>query len=276
MPSLYARLAAEFDAAYDKETGVLAPSFDKATVSRIVYPDATIDAGGRAHAPCDGYLCRVWIPIQYSDGLDYYENEREYSAGEFLPLNYEMLELGGERPFSKHFESKQRRAKWAADNAALIEQIETKLSWSDFAMDVLSRAKRECGFTPRQAEVIDSMLKKADAKANETIDEISDNGHFGTVGERFTTTVTVEKVLEFDGIYGPYFIATLRTSCGKELTYKGGNPPISWPMSDGGYIGGKGVTGELAFTIKDHTEYKGRSQTVIQRPRTKGVALNSN
>ena len=272
MPSLYARLAEEFNAAYDKETGILAPSFDKATVSRIVYPDATIDSNGMAHAPCDGYVCRVWIPIPYSDG-EYYEDEREYSAGEFLPMNYELLEFAGERPFSKQFMAKQRRAKWAADNAELIEQIETKLSWSGFAMDVLSRAKRECGLTPKQAAAIDNMLKKADEKVNEPV---VDNGHFGTVGGRFTAKVTVEKVLQFDGIYGPYFIATLRTSCGKELTYKGGNPPISWPMADGGFISGKGVSGELSFTIKAHTEYKGRSQTVIQRPRTKGVAINSN
>ena len=275
MPSLYARLAEEFNAAYDKETGVLAPSFDKATVSRIVYPDATIDSNGMAHAPCDGYVCRVWIPIPHSDG-EYYEDEREYSAGEFLPMNYELLEFAGERPFSKQFVAKQRRTKWAADNADLIEQIETKLSWSGFAMDVLSRAKRECGLTSRQAEAIDSMLKKADEKANESATEVVDNGHFGAVDGRFTATVTVEKVLEFDGFYGPYFIATFRTSCGKELTYKGGNPPISWPMADGGFIGGKGVTGELTFTIKAHTEYKGRSQTVIQRPRIKGMAINSN
>lgn len=271
MPSLYARLAAEFDAAFDKETGVLDPSFDKATVSRIVYPDATIDANGMAHAPCDGYVCRVWVPLSRFED-EYYEEEREYSAGEFLPMNYDVLEFAGERPFSKQFVANQRRAKWLSDNASLIEQIETKLAWSSFAMDVLSRAKRDCGFTPRQSEAIDTMLKKADEKANEPVSEVPDKGHFGEVDGRFTATVTVEKVLEFDGAYGPYFIATLRTDCGKELTYKGGNPPTMWPLSEGGYVGGKGVSGELSFTVKAHTEYKGRSQTVIQRPKTKGTA----
>ena len=270
MSSLYARLESEFVASYDAETGLLDDSFDREKVSRLVYPDATIDAGGRAHAPCDGYLCRVWIPVQYSDGLDHYEEEREYSAGEFLPMNYEMLELCGERPFSKAFEAKQRRAKWAQENAVLIEQIETLLSWSSFAMDVLSRAKHECGFTPRQAEAIDKML----AKASKPVAEMPDNGHFGAIGDRATVQVTVERVREFEGVYGPYFIATLRTACGKELTYKGGNPPISWPMAEGGSISGEGVSGELSFTVKVHDNYKGRSQTVINRPRCNGVASN--
>lgn len=273
MPSLYDRLEAEFAAAYDAETGLLDASFDRAQVSRLVYPDATIDEGGRAHAPCDGYLCRVFIPIKYSDN-DYYEEEREYSAGEFLPMNFELLELCGERPFSKQFEAKQRRAAWAADNAELIEQIETLLSWSSFAMDVLSKAKQDCGFTPRQAEAINKMLAKAKAKVSEPVAETPDNGHFGAIGERATVKVTVERVREFDGVYGPYFIATLRTECGKELTYKGGNPPISWPMADGGYISGEGVSGELTFTVKHHAGYKGRSQTIINRPRCLGVASN--
>ena len=272
MSSLYARLESEFVASYDAETGLLDDSFDREKVSRLVYPDATIDAGGRAHAPCDGYLCRVWIPIQYSDGLDHYEEEREYSAGEFLPMNYEMLELCGERPFSKQFEAKQRRAKWAQENAVLIEQIDTLLSWSSFAMDVLDKAKHVCGFTSRQAEAIDKMLAKA--KASGPVAEMPDNGHFGAVGDRVTVHVTVERVREFEGVYGPYFIATLRTACGKELTYKGGNPPISWPMAEGGSISGEGVSGELSFTVKVHDNYKGRSQTVINRPRCNGVASN--
>ena len=274
MSSLYARLEADFLASYDAETGILDASFDREKVSRLVYPDATIDAGGRAHAPCDGYLCRVWIPIQYSDGLDHYEEEREYSAGEFLPMNYEMLELCGERPFSKQFEAKQRRAKWAQENAVLVEQIETLLSWSSFAMDVLDKAKQACGFTERQAEAIDKMLAKAKARVSEPVAETADNGHFGAIGDRATVHVTVERVREFEGVYGPYFIATLRTACGKELTYKGGNPPISWPMAEGGSISGEGVSGELSFTVKGHTDYKGRSQTVINRPRCIGVASN--
>ena len=274
MSSLYARLEADFLSSYDAETGILDASFDREKVSRLVYPDATIDAGGRAHAPCDGYLCRVWIPIQYSDGLDHYEEEREYSAGEFLPMNYEMLELCGERPFSKAFEAKQRRAKWASENAPLIEQIETLLSWSSFAMDVLDKAKQNCAFTPRQAEAIDKMLTKAKAKISEPVIETPDHGHFGAIGDRATVQVTVELVREFEGVYGPYFIATLRTNCGKELTYKGGNPPISWPMAEGGSISGEGVSGELSFTVKHHTDYKGHSQTIINRPRCVGVASN--
>lgn len=274
MPSLYDRLESEFFAAYDFETGLLDASFDRGKVSRLVYPDATIDANGMAHAPCDGYLCRVFIPIKYSDGLDYYEEEREYSAGEFLPLNFELLELCGERPFSKQFEAKQRRQRWAAENAALIEQIEALLSWSDFAMDVLSKAKRDCAFTPRQAQVIDRMLATAKDKVSEPVAETPDNGHFGAIGDRATVQVTVERVREFNGMYGPYFIATLRTECGKELTYKGGNPPISWPMAEGGSISGEGVSGELSFTVKHHTDYKGRSQTTINRPRCIGVASN--
>lgn len=274
MTSLYDRLEAEFMAAYDAETGLLDASFDRGSVSRLVYPDATIDANGMAHAPCDGYLCRIFIPIKYSDGLDYYEEEREYSAGEFLPMNFELLELCGERPFSKQFEAKQRRANWAADNAELIEQIESLLSWSSFAMDVLSKAKESCGFTERQRAAIDKMLAKAKARASGPVAETADNGRFGAIGDRATAKVTVERVREFDGVYGPYFIVTLRTECGKELTYKGGNPPISWPMAEGGFISGEGVSGELTFTVKHHAEYKGRSQTIINRSRCNGVASN--
>jgi len=38
-----------------------------------IYPDATIDSNGRAHAPHDGYICHL--------------TDREFRAGEYLPMN---------------------------------------------------------------------------------------------------------------------------------------------------------------------------------------------
>ena len=270
MSEIFDKLSADFARAYDESTGLLSECFDRKHVASVIYPTATIDAMGRAHAPCDGYRCRVWIPISYSD-REFYEEEREYCAGEYLPLNFDFLEIGGKRPFSKQFQANQRRAKWAAENAELIEQIEALLSWSGFAMDVLARAKKDCGFTPKQSQAINSMLEKAKARAEKPVEAPeADLGHFGDVGSRYTVNVTVERCMWFEGLYGDFAIATLKTECRKTLVYKGSTPPISWPQRSGGSISGEGVQGALSFTVKAHDDYKGKSQTLINRPRSEG------
>jgi hypothetical protein len=54
-------------------------------IMRDVYPDATQDANGRFHAPCDGYICPI--------------TDQTFRGGEYLPFitDDELEERGGER-----------------------------------------------------------------------------------------------------------------------------------------------------------------------------------
>lgn len=78
---------------------------------------------------------------------------------------------------------------------------------------------------------------------------------FGQVGDRVEIDAVLEVVIGFDGFYGTTYINTMRDSAGNVFVYKGGKR-----------LGKKGDTISLKATVKEHGEYKGVKQTVINRP----------
>ncbi len=85
--------------------------------------------------------------------------------------------------------------------------------------------------------------------------------HIGAVGDKVTLTITVERIIVLETIYGTNYITIARDEQGNAITYKG--------RTD---IGNKGDTNTIKAAVKEHTVYNGVKQTVIQRPKLMEVA----
>lgn len=90
------------------------------------------------------------------------------------------------------------------------------------------------------------------------------DAHVGQIGQRREFAATYAGCSSFDTDYGTCYIGRFETPEGL-LVYKGGSP--FWPS---GIKAGE----EIAFTatIKDHADYKGAKQTLIQRAKVKQPA----
>lgn len=79
--------------------------------------------------------------------------------------------------------------------------------------------------------------------------------HVGAVGERRRFELTVDRVLEFEGIYMMTYFNICRDESGNVVVYKGTN---RWT---------RGEVIRCVATIKKHDSRDGVAQTIIQRPK---------
>jgi hypothetical protein len=129
-----------------------------------------------------------------------------------------------------------------------------------FCGDMLIRARRWASWTDAQATAVYASWERA--KARELARAAS--RWVGEVGKRLTLTVTVERENVF---YRPSFsgygeeavyVTTMRTADGAAIVVK--SPRFRQEVGD---------TFTLACTVKEHSEYRGEQQTLVQRPTVK-------
>lgn len=83
--------------------------------------------------------------------------------------------------------------------------------------------------------------------------------HVGRIGERVELTVTVERIIEHEGMYGCVGIHKMLDQDGNDLV---------WFASGSNWLDDDGVeTYRIVGTVKSHGEYQGRAQTVLNRVR---------
>lgn len=75
----------------------------------------------------------------------------------------------------------------------------------------------------------------------------------GKVGERREFEVTVIRVMQFDGMWGPVALVTMVDAEGACI------------MAKGGWAADVGTKLKIKATVKAHDEYKGQAQTVVNR-----------
>lgn len=117
--------------------------------------------------------------------------------------------------------------------------------------------------TEKQTEIVRNALARAEkweaerqAKyAAQREEELSASGHVGEVGKRQEFTLTVQRVMAYDSDYGTTYINVCKDAEGHVVVYKGSN---GWD---------KGETLTVKATVKEHSEYNGVKQTIIQRPK---------
>jgi hypothetical protein len=104
------------------------------------------------------------------------------------------------------------------------------------------------------------MLEKARAKAQAKIDArnapASSGHHVSTVGQREEFTLTINKLMELDGMYGMTYIHIMTDANGNAFVYKGSKE-----------LGEQGATVTVKATVKEHGAYNGVAQTIINRPK---------
>lgn len=82
--------------------------------------------------------------------------------------------------------------------------------------------------------------------------------HISTVGKRAIFTVSVVKILSFEGDYGTVYINILKDSAGNVVIYKGAS------LANANVTEGDTVT--IKATVKAHEEREGVKQTILARP----------
>lgn len=93
----------------------------------------------------------------------------------------------------------------------------------------------------------------------EKINENAASNHVGAIGDRIDIDATIKFCMGFEGFYGTTYINTMVDADGNIYVYKGGKR-----------LADKGASIRLKATIKDHGEYKGAKQTIINRPKVTG------
>ena len=109
----------------------------------------------------------------------------------------------------------------------------------------------------RDAVALETAAREAEAAAR-----IAASRHVGTIGERRAFVLTFSHVASFAGRFGTFFIQSFTDADGATIVYKGGSP-----------IGGsldKGATIRVVAGVKDHSEYNGIKQTIIERAKVEG------
>lgn len=82
------------------------------------------------------------------------------------------------------------------------------------------------------------------------------SSHVGTVGGKISVEVTVSLLRKFDGYYGPVYFTIMEDENGNVFIYKGSK-----------HIGREEEQFIVTAKVKEHTEYKGVKQTIIERPK---------
>jgi hypothetical protein len=119
------------------------------------------------------------------------------------------------------------------------------------------------GLTEKQTEMVANALTRAEkweserqakfaAKHQEDLDH---SAYVGVIGERRDWILTVERTTSYDNDFGTTYINVCKDEEGHTVVYKGSH---EWK---------KGETLKVKATIKEHSEYNGVKQTLINRPK---------
>jgi hypothetical protein len=141
---------------------------------------------------------------------------------------------------------------WRDQNSALVTRLQAYEGTNDFLHSMAHNLAQWGNLTARQQEAVESCFAVIDrlelARAN--------SQHIGAVGDKLTFNITVERIIVLESIYGTNFITIANDEHGNAITYKGRSN-----------IGNKGDTVTIKASVKEHTEYNGVKQTVVQRPK---------
>lgn len=140
----------------------------------------------------------------------------------------------------------EARAGFAALHSDFCQQLDQLQGefWTGFRD---SFYKRLSAPTERQVALVNAEVAKLQQNAT--------SEHFGNAGDRVELTVTVERVIGIDTVYGTKWINILRCDNGNVAVHKGS------------YLATQGEQIKIKATVVDHTVRDGVKQTIVQRPK---------
>lgn len=174
----------------------------------------------------------------------------------------------------------KRAAEWAAGAAQRAEKAQLRADRIANPDPRIARAAEVFGFKVEDAEYgtfagemvgrwvgtghltegqWNALVKATEEKAAKDAQRAA-SGHIGQVGQRLEVDVTVEAVRDFSRrVYGtlePRYLVRMRAQDGNLLVW--------WANTHGhGAVAGEKAT--VKVTVKEHGEYQGEKQTVVQR-----------
>lgn len=147
------------------------------------------------------------------------------------------------------------RADFLAVHGALLDSARPYAEGNDFITDIIDKADRWASLSEGQANALRAAVDRA--KAREAANAAS--GWVGSVGERVEASMTVVSVSLFER---PSFNGFSKETCAiVTMLDDAGNCFVT----KGSFYAEKGDKFRLRATIKEHSEFKGRKQTVLQR-----------
>jgi hypothetical protein len=156
---------------------------------------------------------------------------------------------------------------WREANSALAARLDAYTGTNDFLLSMIERLGYWGTLSEKQAEAAESCfatIARLDAAR-------ATSQHIGAVGDKVTVTLTINRLVILEGHYGTTFIYICEDKSGNTVVYKGTSSTFAF-TPDGGPRG-KGHSLTVKATVKDHTEYQGVKQTLIQRPKVLEEAL---
>lgn len=144
----------------------------------------------------------------------------------------------------------QRRASAVSKHAIWLDAV-CHTGETNRARIAREGAEVEARAQARRDEAAAAQAKR-DADAQARIDA---SRHVGQIGERRQFVLTLSHSAAMPGRFGTFFIQSFTDADGATIVYKGGSPI----QCD------KGETVRVVAGIKDHSEYNGVKQTVIER-----------
>jgi len=146
-----------------------------------------------------------------------------------------------------------------ADAQEVLDCLYSASNWSEFAKSLSASYEDRGTLSPAQLNAGRSMLAKAKAKAAAKIEArnapATIGRHVSTVGQREVFTLTINKLMELEGMYGISYIHIMTDENGNTFVYKGSKE-----------LGEVGDTVTMKATVKEHGAYNGLAQTIINRP----------
>lgn len=192
------------------------------------------------------------------------ERVRLYTADELVKLNATQEKRTAKRTAAADVkaavakaEVEARRQEFETAHGALMAQAEAFCDRSEFVRDVVRKARERATLTEKQETALRATVAKLSAEAVAK----AASGYVGAVGKRVECKVQVARVASFTRqAFGPYggvetvWILTMRDEAGNAIVSK-------TPR----FHAEKGESFTLRATVKEHSEYDGEKQTVVQR-----------
>ena len=135
-----------------------------------------------------------------------------------------------------------------------------KASLGDFFAKMVKSLDDWGQLTEGQLRAVLGMIKKAEDRLAgykaERVAAAANCVHVGVVGKREVFTLTLDRLVSLDGVYGTSYIHICHDDAGNKVVYKGTNLLTNE----------KGARFTVKATVKEHGERDGIKQTMISRP----------
>jgi len=142
-----------------------------------------------------------------------------------------------------------RTALWLTldDNETVIEAAR-KLTENKFAAKMLKSLNEWGSLTVGQLDALKGVVAREEQNVTSTF--------VGAIKERLDFTVTVERIMSFPGEWGTTYFNICRDGNGNVIVYKGTK-----------VLAEKGEEVAFKATVREHKEYNGTNQTIVNRPK---------